>query len=116
MVMRIMLDNGLLFLISVGNEVTGEYCCDLFTSLKDNVLEALEKEFTCCICNEMFVEVSAFVLSCFNLSDSILREKPSWIEFKMTHSSETLRTLAIGIAGIKSLRYFPLSPSLLVEL
>lgn len=51
------------FFLYLGNATTGEYCCDLFSSLKENVLEALEKEFTCCICNEMFVGVSF----CFTL-------------------------------------------------
>jgi len=45
----------------LGNEAAGGYCCD-GANFKTKVLDHLQEEFSCCICDEILVEVSYSLL------------------------------------------------------
>lgn len=37
--------------------LSDEFCCDMVKEVKGSLIDLMEKEFNCCICGEIFIEV-----------------------------------------------------------
>lgn len=54
-----------MYLCSIGDS-SDEFCCDVVKEVKGSLIDLMEKEFNCCICGEIFIEVMFLLFLFYN--------------------------------------------------